>query len=718
MLRRREVHTAAMKRAPSDGGALARPRRTPDTPLRKTFRAILFALLVSAAWSGGFILYTSPERISVVVGEPSPHNIKAPRQATYISEVKTSEARAAAASLVVDVYTGPGMEIAGRQLQRIDEITAYISAIRHDEFAERAHQLALIKEIPDLNLPDQVLTTTLTLDDAEWQSVVSEASRVLDQVMREEIRNIHLSEARGGIRRRLSHALSSQQQAVIVALIENLIVPNSLFDAQQTAANREATRDAVEPVYWTILEGESILREGEIVTGLALEKLEVLELLSTGPHWQDSASAALLAVTMVLALSLYVARAQPLLLERPRRELLLALTLIVAGLSARLLIPGHTLVPYLFPVAAISMVVAILLDGHLAIVVSAIMALIVGYNAGESLELAVYSFIGGTIAALAIWRLDQLGMFVRAAVQLALANMAVLLAFRLRTSVYEQTALMQLLAMALANAILSSSLAFVAFAAIGRVFGITTSLHLMELARPTHPLFRQLLIEAPGTYHHSIVVSNMAERAAEAIGADPLLARVGSYYHDIGKILRPYFFAENQSDGQNPHDNLDPKTSAEIIIAHVTDGIALARKHGLPDRVRDFIAEHHGTYLVTYFYQRANQDNNGEDVREEDFRYPGPRPQSRETAIVMLADSIEAAVRANRPATQAETERVIRQITNDRLVAGELDECDLTLRDLDRIREAFFSVLQGVFHPRIEYPERAQRRAPRPGVGT
>jgi len=283
----------------------------------------------------------------------------------------------------------------------------------------------------------------------------------------------------------------------------------------------------------------------------------------------------------------------------------------------------------------------------------------------------------------------------------------VILAFRLPNQTYDAVGLLQLLAMGVANAILSSSLTFVTFSLIGRLFGITTSLQLLELARPTHPLFKQLLTKAPGTYHHSIITSNMAERAAEAIGADALLARVGSYYHDIGKTTRPYFFAENQNDGENPHDRLDPRTSAEIIIAHTADGLALARKYGLPDKVRDFIAEHHGTNLVTYFYRRANQENPQGSVNEELFRYPGPKPQSKETAIVMLADSIEAWVRANRPATQAEMERVIRQVINDRLVSGQLDECDLTLRDLDKIREAFSSVLQGIFHPRVQYPEKA-----------
>ncbi len=261
------------------------------------------------------------------------------------------------------------------------------------------------------------------------------------------------------------------------------------------------------------------------------------------------------------------------------------------------------------------------------------------------------------------------------------------------------------MAAGIGNGVLSASLAFVAFAVIGRAFGISTFMQLLELARPTHPLFRQLLIKAPGTYHHSIVVSNLAERAAQAIGADPLLVRVGSYYHDIGKITRPYFFAENQAEGENPHDRLDPKTSAQIIIAHTSDGLALARKYRLPERVCDFITEHHGRTYASYFYRQARQQNDGEPVPDAQYRYPGPRPQSRETAIVMLADSIEAVVRAKRPATQAETRDLVHKIITDRLINGELDECPLTLHDLDRVRAAFISVLQGVFHPRIDYPD-------------
>jgi hypothetical protein len=706
------------KRSSGESSKRARHERTTDTPSRKTLRAILFALLLLAAWSTTFIFYTYPEQIKVVVGEPSPRDIKAPRQVTYISEVRTREARQAAESAVKDVYTGPDMAIGSQQIRRLQDITDYITAIRYDQYADKDAKVGLLREIPTLNLTVDGATRILGLEEDEWRSAAAESSRILDLILREEIRDSQNIEARHQVRRLVAPGLSDEQQTAVASLIQNMIVPNSYYDAKLTLASREAARDAVQPVHWTIREGESILREGEIVTDLALEKLQVLGLLSSGTQWQDRVSIILFSTALVVALSAYVVRTQPLLLSRPRRQLLLVLTLIGVGLAVRMTIPGHTILPYLFPAAAITMLVTILLDVQLAMVVSGIVALLVGFSAGGSIELVVYSFVGGMVAALAIWRTDQLGTFIRTTVYVALANMAIILAFHLRTRAHDAVGLVQLMVAGIGNAILSSGLTFAAFSFVGRLFGITTSLQLLDLARPTHPLFRQLLIKAPGTYHHSIIISNMAEQAAEAIGADALLSRVGSYYHDIGKVPRPYFFAENQGEGENPHDKLDPRTSAEIIMAHTADGLVLARKYNLPDKVRDFIPEHHGTYLVTYFYHRANQENGKETVLEEDYRYPGPKPQSRETAIVMLADSIEATVRAKRPASQADMERMIYQIVNDRLLDGQLDECDLTIKDLDKIRAAFITVLQGIFHPRIQYPEGTPQQNGTAGNGT
>jgi putative nucleotidyltransferase with HDIG domain len=230
-------------------------------------------------------------------------------------------------------------------------------------------------------------------------------------------------------------------------------------------------------------------------------------------------------------------------------------------------------------------------------------------------------------------------------------------------------------------------------------------MRLIELSRPDNPLLQRLLREAPATYHHSLMVASLAEQAAERIGADALLTRVGAYYHDVGKITRPYFFAENQVEGVNPHDRLDPRTSAEVIVSHVKDGIDMGRRHRLPRRVRDFIPEHHGTTWVGFLYDKAVQlAGDSAAIDAEDFRHLGPKPQSKETALVMLADGCEAAVRAIRPTSAEEVAEIVSRVFSDRVSDGQLGECDLTLHDLEAAREAFIFALKGVFHPRIQYP--------------
>ncbi|MGL4650262.1 MAG: HDIG domain-containing metalloprotein, partial [Caldilineaceae bacterium] len=285
-------------------------------------------------------------------------------------------------------------------------------------------------------------------------------------------------------------------------------------------------------------------------------------------------------------------------------------------------------------------------------------------------------------------------------------------AFRLPFDTLSNTQRLQQLMVLLLNGGLAASIALLGYFALGNLFGLTTSLQLNELSRPTHPLLRQLLLKASGTYHHTIVVSNLAERAAAAIGADALLARVGAYYHDIGKTVRPYFFTENIDEDASPHDRLDPQTSAQIIISHVRDGLDLAQKYRLPRRLQDFIREHHGRSLVQYFYIRAVREANGAPVDEEAFRYPGPRPRSKETAILALADTCEAAARAMRPAAREELATLVNRLIDERLAEGELSECPLTFRDLQTIREVFVQVLQGVHHPRIVYPTPQEKQAP------
>ncbi|MFN3706384.1 MAG: HDIG domain-containing metalloprotein [Thermoflexales bacterium] len=238
----------------------------------------------------------------------------------------------------------------------------------------------------------------------------------------------------------------------------------------------------------------------------------------------------------------------------------------------------------------------------------------------------------------------------------------------------------------------------------GALLDVTTTIQLNELARLSHPLMQMMVVKAPGTYHHSLMVANLAEQAAERIGADALLTRVGAYFHDIGKMENPHFFIENQLDRLNPHDQLDPHTSSAILRSHVTEGLKMAAKHRLPQRVRDFIAEHHGTMLTNYQYALALRTQ-GTEVDPKDFRYPGPKPRSKETALVMLADGCEAAVRAARCASLEEMDRVIRQVFSERLADRQLDDSDLTLREIEVARQSFLETLRGAYHPRIRYPE-------------
>jgi len=682
-------------------------------PAHVALRGLLLAALVLVAWVIILALDGSPDRLTVTEGEPSPRDVKAPHYVTYISDVKTRQARLEAAELVEDVYVGPDSQLVEAQLARLDQLIAFITALRHDEFQELNAKRAMLSKIPDLGLSSADLQLIVTASEDEWIKVASESRRVLETVLRDQIRPNEIAQAKQRVARLTTLSLGADLRRVSIDLAQSLVVANTFLDPEMTAANRQAAQEAVEPVTCSIRAGEAILREGEIVTPLAIEQLRVLSLLQQRPTLEDQLTIVLFSLILVVTLGFYTARTQPLVINRTKRELLLVVLLVSVAAAARVIVPAKGIAPYLFPAATASMLVVLLLDLQLAMVVSAVVAALVGFTASRSFEVTIYVLVGSIIGALSLWRLDQLGSFLRAMAYLALANSVVVLAFELPTGAADSTHLLMPIAAAVTNALLSTSLAFVAFAFVGRVFGITTSLQLLDLARPTHPLFRQVLIKAPGTYHHSLIVSNMSERAAEAIGADPLLARVGSYYHDIGKLNRPYFFAENQFDGDNPHDNLDPYTSADIIIGHVTEGVALADKYRLPERIKDFIREHHGTTLVNYFYRLAAKASDDGNVDEDRFRYPGPRPQSPETAIVMLADGIEASVRARRPADSDTTERVIRQIINDRLLGGQLDECDLTLKDLDRIRQAFTEVIQSVFHPRIQYPDHSRRDVPR-----
>jgi putative nucleotidyltransferase with HDIG domain len=374
------------------------------------------------------------------------------------------------------------------------------------------------------------------------------------------------------------------------------------------------------------------------------------------------------------------------------------------------MVPGGVVLRYLVPASALALLARTTLGPHAGVATSLFLSSIAGAIADNPLEMAIFVALGGLVATLTMERAEHIGSLFRAGLFASLAHVATIFIFRFPQDVSQVSGLMIPVLTGIINGGVSASLALGALFLIGPLFDITTTMRLVELSRPDHPLLQRLLREAPATYHHSLMVANLAEQAAERIGADPLLARVGAYYHDVGKIARPYFFTENQIEGMNPHDRLDPHTSAEIIIDHVEDGLRLARRYRLPRRVRAFVPEHHGTNRASFLYSKAVQLAGDETlVDKSDFHYPGPKPQSKETALVMLADGCEAAVRSARPTNAEGVAEIVNSIIRQREDDGQLNECDITLRDLEAIREVFISSLKGVYHPRIQYPDRDAR---------
>jgi len=359
---------------------------------------------------------------------------------------------------------------------------------------------------------------------------------------------------------------------------------------------------------------------------------------------------------------------------------------------------------YLAPVAAGSMLIAILLDKKLAMFCTIIMAIFTGIVTGGQLSFTVVAVVGGLVGVYCVSKLSQRSDLAKSSLYIALANVITITAMGLLDAVPLTTVSLAVL-MGIINGVLSAILTIGSLPFLETAFGITTSVKLLELSNPNQPLLKRLLVEAPGTYHHSIMVGNLAEAAADAVGTDSLLARIGAYYHDIGKLKRPYFFIENQFTAENPHEKLSPSLSTLIITSHIKDGLEMAKNHRLPQVILDIIEQHHGTSLISYFYHKAVEHDRAGSVAESDYRYESPKPGSKEAAIVMLADSVEAAVRSMQKPTPGRMEGLVRRIIKDKLDDGQLEGSELTYRELDKIAQSFVRVLSGIFHNRIEYPD-------------
>jgi putative nucleotidyltransferase with HDIG domain len=586
-----------------------------------------------------------------------------------------------------------------------------METVRADTYASLAQKFEGIDAIPDLTLSDTVIDQILIMDDEDWAQTRQEASAILNEAMRSEIRESQVLATRRQLPTKVALDTPDEQSGVIVALTEDLIKPNTFRDDDRTESERQAAVEAVEPVVVTREAGELIVPAGQRVGARELEALEAAGF--DQPEFslvEDLLAPVILVLLTTTIIGVYLVQYSPRVLTDTKRLVLLVLLLLAFIIIAKVMVVDNSILAYLYPIAAFSMLVAILIDAPLAFILATILAFLTGYNTtGDAVGIVIYLILSGWTGVLALGRGQRFNSLIWASVQVAIVNTAVILVFNVspQFTPAETTNLGLIVLAGILNGIFAAGLAAFGLFLIGHLFGMTTFIQLLDLARPTQPLLRQLLLKAPGTYHHSLMVSNLAEQAAERVGADALLVRVMAYYHDIGKMQRPYFFIENQPEGMtNVHEQLDPQVSAQIIISHVTDGLDLARKYRLPRAIKDGIAQHHGTGLVRFFYYQALEaaKETEDEVDEAKFHYPGPKPQTKENGILMLADVSETTVRALKPNSAEEIDEIVRKSIAHHLESGQLDGSDLTISDLRKIRTAFVDMLQGVHHPRIKYP--------------
>lgn len=684
-----------------------RPEKVPARV--RAFQVILLILAGLVSLAALIVpVALSPGALPLSAGDVAPRDLQAPQAIEYVSEVRTEEARAAAERAVPQVYSSPDPSIARSQIERLRAALNYISLVRADEFATAEQKYADLQSLSDISLETETIEQILDLSSARWDAVQQESLSVLEQVMRNTIRENDLQTIRRSVPSLVSLALTEEQATLVAELVSAFIVPNSFSSPELTDAARQAARESVKPVVQTYKPGEMVVAGGQVISPAQLEALEKLRLIEPNPEWQDYAGSASLVVLLTLFVGLYFRRRNRPFLSEIRSLLLVAIIFILFLVGARLSIPNRTIIPYLYPLPAVGLLFATLFGLETGLIFSLVISILAAYGLPNTLDLMPYYLLSSLAGVFVLGQARRFWAFFKAGIAIALAGIAMIFAFRVPFVQMDWIGIATLTAAALFNGFASASITLVLQYFLAQILGLTTPLQLLEISRPDFPLLQYFLRNAPGTYQHSLQVANLAEQAAENIGADALLTRVGALFHDVGKAANPTFFIENQAHGDiNTHEDLDPSESSAAITQHVLEGIKLARKYRLPRRIDDFILEHHGTMLTRYQYNQAVEAAGGDEskVDKEKFRYPGPSPHSRETAILMLADGTEARVRAGRPANEDELRSIIRSTIEHAQLSGQLDHTQLTLSDLNKIAESFVTTLRGSFHPRIEYPQ-------------
>lgn len=676
--------------------------------------AIVFALCCTliVAFDDIFLGFNSIANLKV--GKVPTQDIIAREEGSFVSAILTDQERNDVVSAVPAVYYPPDPNVARQQRDLVENILVYIDNVRADSFATLDQQTSDIKAISSLKLheDENTIVAILQLPEDKWQLARSEIILVLERVMRESIRDSDLQDIRDQLPTQVSLRLSPQESQIVTAITSDVIRVNQFENPVQTTIDQAEALDNLEEQQRQFIAGQIVAPANQPIDALSYEALRELGMLAQTSNRGLHILRALLASTLVVVLlGLYVSRFEShLVLSDSRNLLLIAILFLVALASLRAFGDANI---YLMPAAALGIVYVAISTPNLAIVAAIGFAFLGGLlSRSPSLEIASLIAAGNIGAILTLRNAGRLNNYFFAGLFVGLANAAIVAIFALQVSVGAPDVTNMLQAL-FSGILIVPTTSFGVMYVLTVMLNLATPFKLMDLSQPSKPLLQRLLREAPGTYQHSLQVANLAEQAADAIGADAQMTQVASLYHDIGKMSNPFFFTENQQLIQNPHDALDdPYRSADIIINHTIEGDAIAKKYNLPNRIREFIREHHGTTRVYVFYQRALADAGAENgIDAADFSYPGPIPQSRETAILMMADSCESAIRAVTPQSSKAIAELVHKIIESKRDSGQLDASSLTLNELQKIEETFVDIFRGLFHPRIDYAKAVQSPA-------
>jgi hypothetical protein len=683
--------------------------------LRAIVGVVYFLLFTVLLCSNLFVA-----KLNLVVGEPSPQLFTAPRDKDIEDMVGYAQEQDAAAKAVQAVYK-PNDEYLNQLTEDLENAFAAVREAADTTGEENVRITKLRQTQPFTDLAKGVLASLIKTS----PDVLAAAEQTGGNIILNRARNGDTGartdsdvaplreETKADINK---SGLHNDVIVFLKAFVDKKVTrPTLTVDTETTEKLRAAARTVVTKDVLHYKANQKIVGAGEIVDEKVYQVLGAYGLINDSNTWKSASGIALIILIGMSTIWIYLLQYRRDTLALFNRVVLIGLTMFLVLAIGRGMISlnlggaeFNSLSGILIPVAWATMSIAILIGWDVALLVTFVLAIFVAIlvdptlSTSFGLQTGLVAFFGGLVGVYSVSHLSQRSDLARAGIFVSAVNVMMVSAIALTTGMRLSVWVVGLL-LGTVNGVVSSFLTVGALHWFESGFKITSSVRLLELSNPNRPLLKRLLIEAPGTYHHSILVGNLAEAAAEAVHADATLVRVGSMYHDIGKLKRPYFFIENQFTQDNPHDKIAPTLSSLIITAHVKDGLELARENKLPQQIQDIIAQHHGDGLVSFFFNKAFEEN--DEIPEEAFHYEGPKPQTKEAALVALADNVEAAVRSMKHHTPGRVEGLVRKIIKEKLNDGQLNQCDLTFQDLDRIAMAFVRVLSGIFHSRVEYPD-------------